>query len=149
MKKILFVSVMATLLCLPGLAHAQEPTPTPPTPYTFEPVIETDDPAPPPVAIDDLLIAPETINSIGSYAVTLWAMLDSFAGGGVLAILVIILAGVGVIRYIAKWVYQKPIKGDSSIEFSRAEADADDVDAPRFGKAWSQFGRELARRKRV
>jgi hypothetical protein len=102
---------LCLLLLFPAVALAQSPTPTPfPNPYNFQPVdFESGEQNPALAGLADMLADVSFINRFGSIAVTVWAILDNFAGGGVLAYAVIIILGLVVIRFVARFVYNKPV----------------------------------------
>lgn len=106
------VLCLLLLLLFPAVALAQEPTPAPPdTPYDFQPIdYQSGEENPAIAGLGDIVVSVPFINRFGSIAVTVWDMLDKFAGGGVLGYLVIILLGLVVIRWVASFVYNKPIK---------------------------------------
>jgi hypothetical protein len=98
-------------------------------PYDFEPLDYqggTD-----PVDLAGLIGDVSFINLVGSVAVTMWSILDGFAGGGVLGYFVVILLAVVVIRWLASFVYGKPIHEE--INLSGAADVVGDVD-PDLGK---------------
>jgi hypothetical protein len=146
MGRVTVYLILLMLLC-PMTVQAQEPTPTTiPLPYTFEPLSYTKESDLESLELDTLTTDPATINSMGSTVVTIWSILDDWAGGGVLAYFVMFLLGLVVIRWAARYVYSKPIRGEES----RAEKEADgDVEADTLGRQWSEFGRELNRRKNI
>lgn len=114
--KHLILALLAALLCSHvNIAHAQEPTPDPgfEMPYDFQPVdYESGEENPALAGLGDMIVSVPFLNRFGSIAVTVWDMLDNFAGGGVLGYFVIILLGIVVIKWIAGYVYNKPIRGD-------------------------------------
>lgn len=82
-------------LAWPGLALAQEPQPTPDTGYHFDPL---DIPAAPyDIPLGDFTSS-DFINNVGSYALTVLVLLDSYS---VLGKFVVILLGFSMIW----WVY--------------------------------------------
>lgn len=111
--KHLILAVLAALLCSHvNIAHAQEPTPAPgfDMPYDFEPVDYASGEENPALAgLGDMIVSVPFLNRFGSIAVTVWDMLDNFAGGGVLGYFVIIVLGIVVIKWIAGYVYSKPM----------------------------------------
>lgn len=139
--------ILLFFLACPVTVQAQEPTPTTiPLPYDFEPMTYTKETSAAALNLDTLTTDPGTINTMGSTVVTVWSILDDWAGGGVLGYLVVFLLGLVVIRFAARYVYRKPIRGPES----RAEKDADeDIEASKLGRQWSEFGRELNRRKNI
>lgn len=83
------------LLAWPGLALAQQPEPTPNTPYHFDPVTIPDAPHEVPMGnFNDV----DFINSVGSYALTVLVLLDSY---NVLGSFVVILVSCTAVW----WVY--------------------------------------------
>lgn len=130
-----------------GPAHAQEPTPTPnfDNPYDFQPLDYESDGNPVLTGIGERMGDVSFINLIGSVAVTLWAILDDFAGGGVLGYFVIILLGLVVIRWIASVVYSKPIREDLNV--SGAANVAGDID-PELGRKAKKFVTFMKKRPR-
>lgn len=102
--KLILAVVLVLLTAAPALAQG----PTPEIPYTFEPLdyqtTETNTTA---ITITDLITGVPFINSLGSYIVTVWAMLDDFAGGGVLGYFVIIICGVWVLKWLSNFVFKK------------------------------------------
>lgn len=111
MKLTLVLSILVLLFgATPALA--QEPTPEPgfDMPYNFDPIdYESGETNPVAANIADQLSSVGLINRIGSLAATVWDMLDKFAGGGVLGYFLIIVFGVLVIRWLAAFVFGKPI----------------------------------------
>lgn len=110
--KTAFFTLLVLLLLFPAVATAQEPTPAPgfDMPYDFEPVDYASGEENPALAgLGDMIVSVPFLNRFGSIAVTVWSMLDGFAGGGVLGYFVIILLGVVVIKWIAGYVYNKPM----------------------------------------
>lgn len=110
MKPLFFAVLLVLAIAAP--VYAQEPTPEPEItgfsmPYTFEPVDIEGEPTG--INLGSIIGSVPFINKLGSYVVTLWVMLDEFAGGGVLAYFVIILLGIGFIRWVASFVYGQPI----------------------------------------
>ena len=139
----LLVSLGVILAVTVTPARAQEPTPTPPPlPYEFE-AVDFESGTPTGIGLGDLVGDVGTVNTMGDVVATVWAMLDAYAGGGVLGIFVIILMGVGVIRWVAKFVFNKRFQ-NSEASIRKAENGEPDTD---LGRQWSAFGRELNRRK--
>jgi hypothetical protein len=95
-------------------------------PYTFTPVDVSAAPSGEGMAADpvssiglgNLITDVSFLNRIGSIAATIWTILDNFAGGGVLGYFVIILLAVAVIRWIASFVYNKPINEPLNVSAS-------------------------------
>lgn len=79
----------------PGLALAQQPKATPDTPYHFDPVTIPDPPHDVPMANFESI---EFVNDVGSYALTVLVLLDSY---NVLGNFVVILVSVSAVW----WVY--------------------------------------------
>lgn len=134
------IIVILALVCLfPASALAQEPTPTPnfDMPYDFQPVdFESGDPNPALTGLGDMIADVSFINRFGSMAVTVWAILDNFAGGGVLGYLVVFLMGLAVIKWVAGFVYNKPIS--EKLNVSAAADVAGDID-PELGRKAKKF----------
>lgn len=122
MKAVSILILIMALAGLPSVALAQAPTPD--IPYNFEPIELEEGPAP----VDLLALTTDTgnINEMGSYTVTVWSILDGFAGGGVLAYLTIFLLALVAIRWVSRYVYDKPIPGES-INTSEASHVASEV----------------------
>jgi len=141
----IFIIAVVFLVFLPALAspaYAQDPDESfPGNPYNFEPadIPETD----PPIVLGDLIRDVGFINAVGSYATTIWVILDNFAGGGVLGYFVIFLLGVSVIVFVARYVYNKPIHTES------IKGGETRLDPTGYTRQWSEFGRELRRRKNM
>jgi hypothetical protein len=137
------------LLLAPGPALAQGPEPTPELPYNFEPM-DYESEAPSEIGLDDLVSDPASINKMGSVVVTTWAMLDDFAGGaGVLGYLVVFLMGLWVLRWAAKYVYNRNTFKDETVKTSDdKEAGEKEADTS-LGKQRTAFGKELERRKNL
>jgi len=140
-------AVLLAFLLFPGLAAAQGPAPTPDIPYNFEPV-DYESTSPTGLNIGDLIADVSFINALGSYAVTVWAMLDDWAGGGVLGYFVVFLLGLSVIVFIARFVYGKPIRTPAA-NVSQAAEVAGELDTGSYGDEWAAFGRELNRKKNI
>jgi hypothetical protein len=141
-----YIALLTVLVC-PVTVQAQEPTPTTvPLPYDFEAMDYNEESDLENLELDALTTDPGTINSMLSTVVTVWSILDDWAGGGVLGYFVVFLLGLVVIRFAARYVYQKPIRAPES----RVAKEADeDIEATKLGKQWSEFGRELNRRKHL
>lgn len=105
--KLILAVVLAFSAAVPALA--QGPTPaTPEIPYTFEPLdYETAQTNTTASTITDLITSVPFINSLGSYIVTVWDMLDNFAGGGVLGYFVILICAVWIIKWLSNFVFKK------------------------------------------
>lgn len=112
MKLTLVLSILVLLFgATPALA--QEPTPEPgfDMPYNFDPIdYESGETNPVAANIADQLSSVGLINRIGSLAATVWSMLDNFAGGGVLGYFLVVVFGVLVIRWLASFVFNKPMQ---------------------------------------
>lgn len=122
-------------------------------PYNFTPVdISTppsgggmpSDPAAS-IGLGDLITDVSFLNRIGSIVATIWTILDGFAGGGVLAIFVIILLAVVIIRWIASFVYNKPIS--EPLNVSAAGDVVGDV-SPSAGRRIKSLTRQFKNRPR-
>lgn len=113
--KIVLIFCLVILLLPVNLAMAQEPTPDPgfEMPYDFDP-IDYQSGAENPVAanIQDRLEDVDIISRIGSVTATIISMLENFAGGGVLMYSLIFVLGLVAIRWLAGFVFGKPIRGD-------------------------------------
>lgn len=136
------------LLVFAGQAQAQEPTPTPnfDNPYDFQPVdYESGEDNPALTGLGEMIASVSFINQFGSVAVTVWSILDGFAGGGVLGYLVIILLGVVIIKWIAGFVYSKPIT--EKLDASAAADVAGDID-PELGRKAKKFVTFMKKRPR-
>ncbi len=136
------------LLVLAGPALAQEPTPTPnfDNPYDFQPVdYESGEENPALTGLGEMIASVSFINQFGSVAVTVWSILDGFAGGGVLGYLVIFLIGLGIIRWIAGFVYSKPVT--EKLDASAAADVAWDID-PELGRKAKKFVTFMKKRPR-
>lgn len=97
------------------------------------------------IGIGDLITDVSFLNRIGSIAATIWIILDNFAGGGVLAIFVIILLAVVVIRWIASFVYNKPINEPLHVS---ASGDVIGEKDPDTGQKVKSFVRQVKNRPR-
>lgn len=140
--------ICALLLARAGPAYAQEPTPTPnfDNPYNFQPVdYESGEDNPALTGLGEMIASVSFINQFGSVAVTVWSILDGFAGGGVLGYLVIILLGVVIIKWIAGFVYSKPIT--EKFDASAAADVAGDID-PELGRKAKKFVTFMKKRPR-
>ena len=152
MKKFFVAIALVFLLAAP--AAAQEPTPTPnfDMPYEFEKFDYETDVQIPQIDIFSMVSAPEFIKTIGSAVLTAWDMLikDYSGGASIISIFVIILMGIWLIKWIARFVFRKRDVGDTA-EIDAAEFDADsEGDAPEWTPSnWSKFGRVLAARKKA
>lgn len=136
------------LLAFAGPAQAQEPTPTPnfDNPYDFQPVdYESGEENPALTGLGQMIADVSFINRFGSIAVTVWSILDGFAGGGVLGYLVIFLIGLGIIRWIAGFVYSKPVT--EKLDASAAADVAWDID-PELGRKAKKFVTFMKKRPR-
>lgn len=144
--KILTLAVCIWLL-IAAPALAQEPTPAPPdTPYDFQPIdYQSGEENPAISGLGDIVVSVPFINRFGSIAVTVWTMLDDFAGGGVLGYFVIILLGIVVIKWVATFVYNKPIK--EQLDVSKG-ADVVGEFNPDLGLKTRSFARFIKNRPR-
>jgi hypothetical protein len=109
---VIFPLVLFLFFATSHSTAAQEPTPTPnfDMPYNFQPVdFESGEENPVFTGLGDIIADVSFMNRFGSMAVTVWAILDNFAGGGVLGYLVIFLMGLVIIKWAAGFVYNKPI----------------------------------------
>lgn len=145
MKRV-FLILLALLFLQAAPVYAQAPEPD--TGYNFEPK-NFDAGAENPVATT--LAAQMTdvsfINELGSNFATMMAIMDNFAGGGVLGYFTIFMVGLWVLHWLATYVFKRRL--------SRYDAAADAVDdrggrqaEGDLGRSWSKMGRELSRRKR-
>lgn len=141
--KLITATLFIIIVLAPAPALAQGPTPE--IPYDFEPV---DYESAPPTGMNlfDIISSVGFINAMGSYVVTVWAMLDDYAGGGVLGYFVIFLLGLVMIRFVARYVYRKPISGPEA-NFSQAIDTVEKLDPDGQAAKWAEFGREMNRRK--
>lgn len=108
----LILAVILVVMLTPA-SHAQGPTPE--IPYTFEPLdyqsTETNTTA---IQLTDLMTGVPFINGLGSIMVTVWSILDDFAGGGVLGYFVMIICGVWVIKWLSNFVFKKNASEDGA-----------------------------------
>jgi len=152
MKKITLAIILFLALASP--AAAQEPTPTPnfDMPYEFEKFDYDTSVEIPSIDIFSMVSAPEFINTIGSAVLTSWDMLitDYSGGASLVSILVVIIMGVWLIKWMARYVFNRRDAGNTT-EIDAAEFDADsEGDAPEWTPSnWSKFGRVLADRKKA
>lgn len=146
MKKLLAALFIFLLLAAP--AYAQAPTEDQTfenDPFDFEVRdYDTGEENAVTTGLLDLLTSADFINEVGSIAVSIWAMLDNFAGGGVFGYYAVIVAGVLVIGWLAAFV-MKQRKAARSTE-TRAES-AEEMSDKELGSVWSTVGKELNRRK--
>jgi len=148
--KIVFVLPLVLFLFLATsfTAAAQSPTPTPnfEMPYDFQPVdFESGEENPVFTGLGDMIADVSFMNRFGSMAVTVWAILDNFAGGGVLGYLVVFLMGLVVIKWAAGFVYNKPIS--EKLDASAAADVAGDLD-PELGRQARRLVRFVKNRPR-
>lgn len=137
MKKLIVLLALACCLLPVAPVAAQEPTPDPgfEMPYNFDPVdYESGDQNPVATTITDMVADVSFINRIGSLAATLWSMLDNFAGGGVLGYFLVIVMALWVIRWLAGFVFNKPVMNDK-IDLSTGAEIVGDVDPTRGTQA--------------
>ncbi len=142
------IIIALVLACLPASALAQEPTPTPnfEMPYDFQPVdFEAGEENPALTGLGDMIADVSFMNRFGSMAVTVWAILDNFAGGGVLGYLVVFLMGLVVIKWAASFVYNKPVS--EKLDASAAADVAGDLD-PELGRQARRFISAIKNRPR-
>jgi hypothetical protein len=105
MKKALiaaFTFCLTFSFSLPTVALAQGPAPTPDLPYHFEPL----EIGPPEHEIPINFTTPEFINDVGSYALTLFTLLDQY---NVLGIFVVIMVGLSALWWLYSFVTDRPI----------------------------------------
>lgn len=102
MKKLVSFLLIATCYLLPATAYAQGPEPTPDLPYHFEPLPITDAPHDIPINFT----TPDFINAVGSYALTVFTLLDKY---NVLGIFVVIMLGLGALWWLYSFVTDRPI----------------------------------------
>jgi hypothetical protein len=119
------IFAISIIIFIPFMVYAQGPTPSPPTPeipYTFEPLeyqsTETNTTA---IHLTDLMTGVPFINGLGSIMVTVWSMLDDFAGGGVLGYFIMIICGVWVIKWLSNFVFKKNASEDGSKSSSKTD----------------------------
>ncbi len=94
-------------------AQGPEPVPTPTltfeNPYTFNPLdLEGGEDNPTIIDLGEKIRNVGFINQLGSIAVTVWVILDNFAGEGVLGYYVVFLLGVGCILWAASFILSRP-----------------------------------------
>ena len=99
--KAILIALLLTVT-LPAVALAQGPGPTPETPYNFEPIEIPDAPFHVPVDIANV----DFINDVGSYALTVFTLLDKY---NVLGIFVVIMVGLSVLWWLYSFVTDKPV----------------------------------------
>jgi hypothetical protein len=104
MKQLLIISLLLiSSFILPPSSFAQEPTPDD-LPYHFEPV-EFDPNAAPELPLPSVT-RPDFINALGSYALTVFAMMDQW---NVLGIFVVITLGLGALWWLYSFVADRPV----------------------------------------
>ncbi|GIK42355.1 MAG: hypothetical protein BroJett011_61880 [Chloroflexota bacterium] len=103
MKLFALLSALALALALTTPALAQEPTPIP-LPYHFEPV-DFDENAAPELPLPSVT-TPTFINALGSYALTVFSLLDKYQ---VLGIFVVIMLGLSALWWLYSFVTDRPV----------------------------------------
>jgi hypothetical protein len=102
MKPVFFALLLALALAAPALA--QEPPPD--LPYHFEPI----EIPPPEHEVPINITGPDFINLIGSYALTLFTLLDQYQ---VLGIFVVIMLGLSALWWLWSFVTDRPVPADT------------------------------------
>lgn len=144
--KLAFIFSLVLLLFSAVPAMAQEPTPEFEMPYNFDPIdYESGETNPVAVNVGDQIVSVGFINRIGSLAATVWSMLDNFAGGGVLGYFLIVVFGVLVIRWLASFVFSKPMQ--QSLDLTGTADVVGEYD-PNLGKRSRSFVRLIKNKPR-
>lgn len=146
--KIALILSLLVLLSFPAVALAQEPTPEPgfEMPYEFDPIdYESGETNPVAANVADQLSSVGLINRIGSLAATVWSMLDNFAGGGVLGYFLVVVFAVLVIRWLAGFVFNKPMQ--QSLDLTGTADVVNEYD-PNLGRRSRSFVRLIKNRPR-
>jgi hypothetical protein len=121
MKLITALALSLSLsLFLAFTALAQSPPATPDLPYHFEPV-DFDPNAAPELPLPSVT-TPDFINALGSYALTVFSLLDKYQ---VLGIFVVIMLGLSALWWLYSFVTDKPV--NPSLDVSGALGLADNV----------------------
>lgn len=145
MKRSCIFAVLVTLL-LTVPAAAQEPTPEPnfDMPYNFQP-LDYESGQPSGIDLAGLISDVGFINAMGSYVVTMWAMLDDYSFIGYL---VIFLMAIWVLKWAASFVFKKDLMQEIDVGKAAAVIDDSPIGDSDIGQAWSQMGRALRKRPR-
>jgi hypothetical protein len=100
MKSLLLALLL--IVTLPAVALAQGPADEPETPYHFEPIEIPEPEHQIPIDIANV----DFINQVGSYALTVFTLLDKY---NVLGIFVVILVGLSALWWLYSFVTDKPV----------------------------------------
>lgn len=113
-----FILALSLFLIMAIPTNAQSPTPE--IPYDFQPVDFESGPENPVAGeMATQMQSTENINQIGSYVLTPLAILDAFAGGGVLGYAVLFMGGVFALKWLAGYVYGKSVLKEGSKELEK------------------------------
>ncbi|NJN95686.1 MAG: hypothetical protein HC875_17025 [Anaerolineales bacterium] len=106
MKYLIIFSIVISSFILPPSSFAQSPEPTPDLdlPYHFEPV-DFDENAAPDLPLPSVT-TPDFINKVGSYALTVFSLLDKYQ---VLGIFVVIMLGLSCLWWLYSFVTDRPV----------------------------------------